>query len=323
MRQAIQYYLILFSPIPAIIISIFIGRYPLTKLFDLDKTAVLILLYIRLPRIILCGLTGAALSVSGASLQSTLRNPLVSPYILGLSQGAAFGTALAIVLLPYSLYTIYVIPVLAFTFGFLAILLTCFLARVRGNFSTITVVLAGIVVAAIFTALLSIVRLIADPYRLAEIVFWMMGSFYKASWDNLLIAAPGAMLGLVTLMLIRWRMNVLSMHDEEARLLGVNIHRERVTVMFLSTLSCASVISVSGIIAWIGLIIPHMARGIIGPDNKYLIPTSAALGATILILNDDLCRSLFTFEIPISILTTLVAAPYFIYLLKRVGGQWR
>lgn len=326
MRSKKHYYIMLFSPIPIILVSLCIGRYPLYTMFEsfsLDDTASFILLNIRLPRILLCVLAGASLSVAGASLQSTLRNPLVSPYILGLSQGSAFGAALAMVVLPYSSYTIYIIPILAFIFGLLAMFLACSLARMRGGFSTVTVILAGVIVAAIFTALLSIVRFIADPYRLAGIVFWTMGGFYKASWNYLLIAIPGSVLGLIILFFIRWRMNVLSMGDEEAMLLGVNVYRERLLIVFLATLACASVISVSGIIAWVGLIVPHTVRTIVGPDNKHLVPASATFGASFLVLTDDLCRSIFSFEIPISIVTTLVAAPYFIYLLRRVGGEWR
>jgi iron complex transport system permease protein len=305
-----NYYLILFSPIPVIMF----------KSFSLGETASFILFNIRLPRILLCALAGATLSVAGASLQSTLRNPLVSPYILGLSQGAAFGAALAMLLLPYSSY---MIPILAFIFGFSAVILACSLARIRGGFSTVTVILAGVIVAAIFTALLSIVKFISDPYRLSGIVFWTMGGFYKASWDYLLLAAPGSVTGLTILFFLRWRLNVLSMGDEEAKLMGVNVYRERLLVLISATLACASVISVSGIVAWVGLIVPHIVRSLVGSDNKYLIPASAAFGASILVLTDDLCRSLFSFEIPISIVTTLVAAPYFIYLLRKVGGEWR
>ena len=265
-------------------------------------------------------MSGIALSVAGTSFQATLRNPLVSPYILGLSQGAAFGAALAIIILPYHPY---ILPVAAFIFGTLAVLLTSSVARIHGEFSTITIILGGIIIGAVFTALLSIIKLVADPYRIASVVFWTLGGLHRASWQSIFIAAPGLIIGLPILFVIRWRLNLLSMGDEEAKLLGVNVRRDRIIIVIVSTLICASVIAVSGIIGWIGLIVPHMVRSIIGPDNKYLIPASAAFGASLMLITDTLCRTLFTFEIPISIITTLIAAPYFIYLLKKIGGGWQ
>lgn len=315
----LKYFLILISPILIIPIVLGIGRYPIWS-FPLTDTAWHILFNIRIPRILLCALAGIALSVAGTSLQATLRNPLVSPSILGLSQGAAFGAALAMVVLPYHPY---ILPIVAFVFGFLAVSIACLAARIRGEFSTITIILGGVIVGAVFTALLSMIELIADPYRLAGVVFWALGGFHRASWQSFFICAPGLIIGLPVLFSIRWRLNVLSMGDEEAKLLGANIKRDRLIVVISSTIVCASIIAVTGIIGWIGLIIPHMTRSLIGPDNKYLIPASAAFGASFLLITDTLCRTLFTFEIPISVVTTLIAAPYFIYLLKKVGGGWR
>ncbi len=314
----LKYYIILLSPVLIIPVVLSIGRYSVWS-FPLSDTALHILLNIRIPRVLLCIMTGMALSVSGTSLQATLRNPLVSPYILGLSQGAAFGAALAMVVLPYH---IYILPIAAFLFGFLAVCAACLAGRIHGEFSTITVILGGVIVGAVFTALLSIIKLMADPYRLTDIVFWTLGGLHRASWQSFFIAAPSLIIGLPVLYAIRWRLNVLSMGEEEAKLLGVNIKRDRIIIVVLSTLLCTSVIAVSGIVAWVGLIIPHMTRSIIGPDNKYLIPASAAFGASFLLIADSLCRSLFTFEVPISVVTTLIAAPYFIYLLKKIGGGW-
>ncbi len=313
-----KYYLILLSPLLIAPITLFIGRYPVS--FPLSDPERFVLLNIRLPRILLCMMTGAGLSVAGASLQSTLRNPLASPYILGVSQGAAFGAALAMVVLPYSMY---LLPASAFVFAFLAITFTCLIARIHGEFSTVAVILSGVIVAGIFTALLSIVKLFSDPYRLSGIVFWMMGGFYRAYWDDILIAAPGFIVGIMVLFSIRWRLNVLSIGNEEARMLGVNVKRDTMLVIFFSALICASVISVVGIVAWIGLIIPQMVRGMLGADNRHILPASAAFGAGFLLIVDTICRTLYTFEIPISIITTLIAAPYFIYLLRKIGGSWR
>jgi iron complex transport system permease protein len=295
------------------------GRYSFST-YALSETDWHVLINIRTPRILLTILTGIALSVGGTCLQATLRNPLVSPFILGLSQGAAFGAALVMVFFPYRPFAL---SISAFAFGFFAVSFTSMVARVRGTFSAITIVLGGIIVGAIFTALLSIVKLMADPFRVAGIVFWTLGGLSKASWKSFYIVTPGLAIGLPLLFLMRWRLNVLSMSEEEAALMGVQIKRDRIIVVFLSTLICSSVIAVTGIVAWIGLIIPHLARGIVGTDNRYLVPASAALGASFLLIADTLCRSLFTYEIPISIVTTLIAAPQFIYLLRRVSGGWR
>lgn len=310
-------YLIL-SPFPIALMMLFLGRYSV-KIFTLSSEDIFVLLNIRAPRIILCMMAGIALSVAGTSLQSCLRNPLVSPYILGQSQGAAFGAALAMLLLPHSLY---LIPTSALIFSFVAVGLTCSLARVRGELSTVTTILSGVIVGGVFTALLSIIKLVSDPYRLSGIVFWTMGSFNKSCWDDILMALPGLVIGFPMLYLMRYRLNVLSLGSDDAKLLGININRDRLIVISLSTLICSSIIAVTGIIAWIGLIVPHMARSLIGPDNNYLIPASAGLGASLLLITDTLCRTLTTYDIPVSIITTLVAAPYFVYLLRKVAGGW-
>ena len=314
----VKYYMILISPLPIAAVAILFGRYSI--LFPLSSTDLFILGGVRLPRVLMTMMTGAALSIAGASLQSTLRNPLASPYILGLSQGAAFGAALAMIVLPYSQF---MLPVMAFIFGLIAITITCMLARIRGTFSNLAVVLSGVIVAGVFTAFLSIVKLIADPYSLSGLVFWTMGGFYRVDWGKILIVAPGLVTGFIILSLMGWRLNVLSMGEEDAKSLGVNVRRDTIIVVSLSALVCALAIAVSGIVAWVGLIIPQMVRGIIGPDNRYIIPASLAFGASFLLIVDTLCRSLFTFEVPVSIITTLVAAPYFILLLRRIGGGWR
>lgn len=312
-----SFYLTL-SPFPIALLMLFLGRYSL-NITSLSSEDVFVLLNIRAPRIILCMMAGVGLSVAGASLQSCLRNPLVAPYILGQSQGAAFGAALAMLLVPHCLY---LIPASALIFSFIAVGLACSLARVRGEFSTVTTVLSGVIVAGVFTALLSIIKLASDPYRLSGIVFWTMGGFHKSCWGDILMALPGVVIGFFMLYFMRYRLNVLSMGSNEAKLLGVNINRDRLIVISLSTLMCSSIIAVTGIIAWIGLIVPHMARSLICPDNKYLIPASAGLGASLLLVTDTLCRTLTTYDIPVSIITTLVAAPYFIYLLRKVAGGW-
>lgn len=322
-----RYFLILSLPFILAPVSLLVGRYPIN--FN-DEISLHVLRSIRLPRIILCSLTGAILSITGASLQSIFRNPLVSPYILGITQGAAFGAALSILFMSPSPYTIstvvpstYLTIIFAFTFSLVALLLSVVIARVRGAFTPVSLTLSGIIVGALFSTLLSIIQYVVDPERLQGIVFWIMGGFHRSSWNTLAIAIPGSVIGVSILLLIRWRLNVLSMGDEEALMLGVNVKRERFIVIIASSLACSSVIAVSGIISFIGLVVPHLCRALIGPDNKYLIPASMCMGAFILLLADNFCRTLFTYEIPISIVTTLIAVPYFIYLLRRVGGEWK
>lgn len=315
----LTYGLILIFPLLLIPVILMFGRYSIGA-FPLSETDWQVLVNIRMPRILLGVFAGMALSVAGTSFQATLRNPLVSPFILGLSQGAAFGAAVAMVFFPHQPF---VLSISSFVFGLLAVSAAYFIARTCGEFSTITIILSGVMIGAVFTALLSTVKLMADPYRISGIVFWTLGGLHRASWQSLLIATPGLIIGLPILFAIRWRLNVLSMSEDEAKLLGVNISRDRFIVIFLSTLVCSSVIAVTGIIGWIGLIIPHMGRSIVGPDNRYLVPASAAMGASFLLFADTLCRSLFTFEIPISIVTTLIAAPQFIYLLRKAGGGWQ
>ena len=312
-----------------VLFSLNLGRYP-TSIIDLIKvfsdsadstgdTGVRVLLDLRLPRVLMGVIAGMVFGSAAASLQSTFRNPLVSPYMLGVTQGAAFGAALAMYFdMPQPLI---LLLSLAFALGSLALAL--FLALVRQALSPATLVLAGVTVGALFSAALSILQYLVDPWKLQGIVFWLMGGFYRVSWESYAVAAPGALLGLTILLLMRWRLNLLSLSDEEARALGVRVGWERALVFSSAALAEASVTCAVGIVAFIGLIIPHLARPFFGSDNRVLIPASMLIGAVIIVLTDTLCRSLFSFEIPISIVTTLVTAPYFIYLLGRVEREWR
>jgi iron complex transport system permease protein len=329
---------ILVSPLLAFLISILLGRLPIepstvfwiffTKLFSpathspWPAAYEVVIFQIRVPRILAALLGGVALSVSGASLQAVFRNPLVDTYVLGVSAGSAFGAALAIVLLP---------PItgitesLAFLFGVTAFALTYLMAKTRSGVPIVSLILAGIIVSALFSAGLSIIKFIADPNRIADVVYWLMGRFSTITWKNVWCMLPPILIGSLILYLMRWRLNVLSMKEEEAKSLGVNVERDRLIVLGAATLVTSSLVSICGIIGWIGLIVPHTIRMLFNTaDNRVVLPLSATAGATILLLADDLARTLTPYEIPVGVLTTICGAPFFLYLLKaRGGGMWR
>ncbi|MCD6410131.1 MAG: iron ABC transporter permease [Candidatus Verstraetearchaeota archaeon] len=322
-------------PVPAFFLSLFLGSYriPPAEIFFMLATKMVnpftqspwpevygvVLFDIRLPRVILAMLVGLALAVSGASLQAIFRNPLVDTCILGISSGAAFGAAITLAFLP----EIAVQP-MAFFFGLLAVMLAYSMAKVRGEVSTVSLILAGIIVTAFFSAMVSLVKfLVTDPHQLAGIVYWLMGSLSLASWKYVVQVSPLILCGSLFLFLMRWRLNILSM-GEEAKLLGVDVNRERFLVIVATAVITAAAVSVAGIIGWVGLIIPHIIRMAVGADNKVLIPLSMSVGAAFLLLADDLARSLTSYEIPVGIITTLGGAPFFIYLLRKTGGGgWR
>jgi iron complex transport system permease protein len=276
---------------------------------------------IRLPRIALALLGGLALSVSGASLQTVFRNPLVDSYILGISAGAGFGAALAIAVFPH----VFGIQLSAFAFGILAFFLTYSIAKTRGGTPIVSLVLAGVIVSSLFSAALSLIKFFTDPHRLAGIVTWLMGSLAVTGWRDVTTIAPLVLAGFIALFLMRWRLNVLSLGDEEARSLGINVERERFVVLLATTLMVSSFTSVAGIIGWVGLMVPHMARMYLkSPDNRVVIPASACIGSALLLLADDAARCLTTYELPVGVLTTIGGAPFFLYLLKRGGARaWR
>jgi iron complex transport system permease protein len=276
-------------------------------------TADVIIFHIRLPRIILAGIVGCSLAVCGAVLQSLFKNPLVEPYILGISSGAAFGAALAIGfgMLGGS------VQLLAFLFGMISVFLAYSMAKSGGEVPVVNLVLAGIIVSALFTALTSLVKFFVDPHQLAGIVYWIMGSFSYASWSSLAIVTPPIIACLLLIMAMSWRLNVLSLSDEEAKALGINVNRDRFIVLCLATLMTACAVSVSGIIGWVGLLIPHIVRLAFSSDNRIVIPISASLGASFMIAADNIARSAFSFELPISVLTTVLGAPVFMLLVRR------
>jgi iron complex transport system permease protein len=277
-----------------------------------------VLLRIRLPRLLLAMAVGAVLSVAGASLQALFKNPLVNEYILGISSGAAFGAALSLVFLGRSFPP----QVAAFLFSILAVLAVLLIAGRGESSSLISLLLTGVIVSAFFSALLSLVEFFASPYVLQALFFWLMGSLSLAGWKDLAISLPLMGIGLVVLLLYRWRMNVLSMSDEEAGALGVNVRRGKIIIILTATLVTASATAVVGIIGWVGLIVPHLVRLMVGADNRLVIPISAAMGASFLLVADDITRGISSLEIPIGIFTSIVGIPLFLLLLRKAKKVW-
>ena len=273
---------------------------------------------IRLPRVIAAMLVGGGLAIAGASFQGLFKNPLVSPDILGVTSGAGLGAALGILLSGNP----WVVQIFAFIFGIAAVAVTYGISRIYRNTSTLVLVLAGIIVGSLFSALLSLAKYVADPYdTLPAIVFWLMGSLSAVSNADIIAVAPPILLGSVCLFLIRWRINLLSVGEEEAQALGLDTKKMTIAIIVASTIVTASAVCISGIVGWVGLVVPHIGRMLVGPDFKKLIPTSAVLGASFLLVVDDIARTLTATEIPLGILTALIGAPFFAYLLtqKKVG----
>lgn len=280
-----------------------------------------ILFKIRLPRILAAILIGAALSVSGAAYQGIFRNPMVSPGILGVSAGASFGAALGMLL---SL-SVVMIQISAFVFGLAAVgvtyLISLFFAE-RGD-PILVMLLGGIIIGTLFNSFVSITKYVADPYNtLPAITFWLMGSLSAISMSDLLVAAPPILAGIGMLLALRWNLNIISFGDEEARSLGVKTGTMRFMLIFCATMVTASAVSISGIISLVGLIVPHLARLITGPNYKVLIPFSIVLGSTFLLAVDDLARTAFPVEIPLGIVTSIIGTPFFLYLLLNTRKGW-
>ncbi|MEA4893779.1 MAG: iron ABC transporter permease [Oscillospiraceae bacterium] len=273
---------------------------------------------VRIPRIIIALLVGMALSVAGTSYQCIFRNPMAAPDILGASTGAAFGAALAILLGLGNTY----IMVFAFISGLVCVAMVMLCGRIaRGN-PIFSLVLSGIMIGSLFSAATSYLKLIADPNdTLPAITYWLMGSFSGVSAKQLSYIWLPILIGAVPIFALRWKMNLLTLEDDEARAIGVNTKLIRTVVIISATLLTAASVAVSGIIGWIGLVIPHMARKLVGNDCRGLVPASALMGGIFLILVDDLARNLYTTELPLGVLTAFIGAPFFIFLLSR-KGDW-
>ncbi len=333
-RGASPKILLLFFVLVAIFFSSFLlGRYPVSpdmviailvsKIISMPKTWTdtmeTVVLQLRFPRIISALLVGGALSVSGAAYQSLFKNPLVSPAILGVSAGAGFGASLGMILY----YPWPAVQAMAFLFALMAVATSFLISRIFGGNSMIVMVLGGMVVSALFQALLSIAKYLADPLdALPAITFWLMGGLSKVTNTDMLFALFPIILPVIGLYLIRWQINVLAVGDEEAIALGININRIRIIVVLCATLMTAAAVSISGIIGWVGLLVPHMARMLVGPNFHRLLPTSLLLGSGYLLLVDNIGRNVIAVEIPLGILTALIGAPFFIFLLSKVRRGW-
>jgi iron complex transport system permease protein len=315
-----------------VITSFFIGRYPISpmelvgiifsKIFPIEQfwsdSMETVLFNVRLPRILLGCIVGCSLSSAGASYQGIFRNPMAAPDILGASAGAAFGAALAFL----NNMSGTMVTVSAFFFSILSVAAVYFISlRAKGS-KILGLVLSGIMVSSLFTAGTSYIKLVADPTdQLPKITYWLMGSLAGAKTNEVIFAAIVTLIGLVPLLLFRWRMNILTFGDDEARTMGINAKRIRLIVILCATLVTAACVSVSGMIGWVGLVIPHLTRRFVGNNYRYLMPATMLTGAIFLLAVDNISRNLLTIEIPIGILTAFVGAPFFIYLITREGGQ--
>lgn len=279
----------------------------------------MVLWKIRLPRILLAALCGAGLSAAGCSYQSLFANPLATPDTLGVASGASFGAALGI-LMGLGLGGIQLTSLL---FGIAAVALTWLAGagKAESGKGMNTIVLSGIMIGSLFSALVSLVKFTADTEsELPAITYWLMGSLDSANFKSLSLGAPPILIGIVVLMLLRWRLNLLPLSDDEARASGVNIRELRGVVILCATMMTASCVSMCGQVGWVGLLVPHICRMKFGNNHLSLLPASVSLGAVFMILVDTLARSVSSVEIPVSILTAIIGAPFFILLMRKSGG---
>ena len=280
-----------------------------------------VIFQIRLPRVVAALLVGAALAAAGATYQGMFRNPLVSPDILGVSAGAGLGAVLGIF---FSL-PIVGVQLLAFVFGLGTVLLVYVISRtVRGHDPLLVLVLAGVVMGALAGACISLLKVLADPYdQLPAITFWLLGSLTAVNLHDVASILPLILLGLVPLYLLRWRMNLMSLGDEEAQALGIDAVKMRIVFICAATLITAAAVSISGIIGWVGLMMPHIARMLVGPSFSRLLPVSIMLGGGYLLAVDDLARVMADIEVPLGILTAFLGAPFFLWLLAATRRGWQ
>lgn len=277
-----------------------------------------VLFNVRLPRVLMAALIGAGLAAAGAAYQGIFKNPMVSPDVLGASSGAGFGAALGLFLS----FSYQGVSFLAFVLGLSAVGAVCLISsRVKYN-QTLGLVLAGMMISSLFTAAVSFLKLVADPNNtLPVITYWLMGSLASIRPKDVAFAAPWIIGGIIPIYLLRWKINVLTLGEEEARCIGVNTSAVRLAVVLCATLITSAAVSVSGLIGWVGLVIPHFARMLVGSDYRKMLPASLLLGASFLLVVDNFARLLATSEIPIGILTAFVGAPFFLWLILREGNK--
>lgn len=312
--------------------SFLLGRYPIQPFtlirilasriipmrMDWTPQMETVLFHVRLPRVLMTALIGAGLSAAGAAYQGIFKNPMVSPDVLGASSGAGFGAALGL----FFSFSYQGISLCAFVFGLAAVAAVCFISsRVKFN-KTLGLVLAGMMISSLFTAAVSFLKLVADPNNvLPAITYWLMGSLASIRPADVFFASPWLIVGVIPIFFLRWKLNVMTLGDEEARCIGINTAAVRLAVIVCATFITAASVSVSGLIGWVGLVIPHFARMLVGSDYRKLLPASLLLGGSFLLVVDNFARLLATSEIPIGILTAFVGAPFFLYLILREGNR--
>ena len=320
-------FFIILTPVFFFLFSLTLGQYhiPLSHVLGIlaepvfpvksqwTDMAANIVLSIRPPRIIAAVLIGASLASCGAVYQGLFHNPLASPYTLGVSNGAGFGAALAIVMFNQIIFT----QIFAIIFSFIAVGLTFFFSGFSKSRS-ISLILAGIVVSSFFSALVSLMKFIADPEeQLPAIVYWLMGSLAGDKSSSLPVMMPVFIAGMFILYLYRWRINLLCLGEEEASSFGVDVRKERLIILIVTSFLTAAAVSIAGVVGWVGLVIPHFARLITGPDYRKLIPLCFSLGASYMLIVDDFCRCLSSLEIPLGVVTALVGTPLFAWFIMR------
>jgi len=316
-----------FGVLAVLLVSVFIGRYPepywmSPKLLFQDQLAQQLVLNLRLPRLLTALLLGMVLAAAGSVLQMVFRNPLVEPGFLGVSQGAAFGAAVSILWLNRHPL---VIELSATFFGLLALLLSYLLStRIRYGGWVLRLILSGVAVSALFSAGIGILKYIADPLtELPELTFWLLGGLYSVTWRDFLFVLPFALAGITTVYAMRWRVNLLSLNDDTAFSLGASLSRERIILLVMTVSAAAALTAISGVISWVGLIIPHISRRLFGASAEKSIPAAMLLGGGFTVIADDLARTLLPGEIPLGILTSAIGAGLFIYLMISIGIKVR
>lgn len=286
---------------------------------DIPETARRLILRVRLPRALVAMLIGASLGSTGAAFQGIFKNPLVDPNILGVTSGAGFGAALALLLLgqPWQ------VQLSAFVFGLLAVSMAYFGSRMYGGAPMLVLTLMGILIGSFFGALTSLLKYVADPLdTLPAITFWLLGSLTDVTWRSVPALTVITLGGSAFLWMIRWRINILSLGDDEAATLGIDPARHKLLIIVCATLMTAIAVSVGGVIGWVGLVIPHAARILVGPDHRRLVPASLSLGASYLLIIDSLARTLLPGEVPLGVLTGLIGVPFLLGLLYRNRTGW-
>ena len=316
-------------PIATALISLCIGRMNLsvievlTTLSDAAKgnrqsQNYSIVINLRAPRIIMAVIVGAGLTCAGNAFQSLFSNPLATPDVLGVTSGTCVGAIIAIIMSMGIMET----QLLALAFGLFAVWITMVLAGDRNGQSVIFLVLAGVIISALFNAVGSLLKYTADPLdKLPAITYWLMGSFTSASYKKIMVGSPLILAGIAVIYLMRWKLNILSLSSDEARASGMDLKRTRLVFVLAATVITASCVSMCGQVGWIGLLIPHCSRMLVGSNNRYVVPAGISIGASFMIIIDTFSRSISVIELPLSILTAILGAPVFISLLKRNRGS--